>query len=242
MNDVKTIESVKREAKALARATTVTHSQLLDVLSVQAGYSHWGAYQQAIVQNEKIEAERLGKAIRPIDLIRALIQDMPHVHPGVEGARHLFVSGGTSSGKTTAMRRLATFVPEGVGVTFVGDEGERVDPFPFDRNGHLASEPRPPQSGASLTARVPKSDGGIGVIFCEEITTRNADELLKAIRDPSGPMVLAGIHASEPSEIREIFAHRSALRHQLRDDDRIACLQMRRDPMGRRHVSDIVAV
>lgn len=66
-----TVESAKREAKRISRATSITHSQALDVLSVQAGHSHWGSYQKAIEEAEIAPT----KCNIPYDLITALVGD-----------------------------------------------------------------------------------------------------------------------------------------------------------------------
>lgn len=98
------IESVKREAKRITRSTSITHSQALDVLAVQAGFSHWGAYQSHLeristppkIPFREVGTTRLGMALASLG----------HPDPVAAGARHLLVSGQTSSGKTTMLMRV----------------------------------------------------------------------------------------------------------------------------------------
>lgn len=242
MKDVKTIESVKREAKAITRATKVTHSQVLDVLSVQAGYSHWGAYQEALMQQQKDEVERIPQTVRPIDLMKMLIAEMPYVRPEVESARHLIITGGTSTGKTTVVNRLLEFVPRGVLVTALEEGREIMNPNPIGQLDENVREMRRTHSGVYEHTRMLATSKGAGVIVYGEMGSHNTDEVVKAMRQTNGPMVMTTMHATDPSQVRAMISRYSYEGLYLRDDDRIACMQMTRDNKGVRVISDITTV
>jgi len=236
-----TIESVKRDAKAIARATSVTHSQALDVLAVQAGYSHWGAYQVVLLEGEAQERARIARTIAPIDLVRALIPDIAHLDPRLERAKHLIVSGGTATGKTTLLRRLIDLVPEHAPIALLQESGELVNPNPVQ--GLVVEDETLRRLGyeAYVLSREAAKKNGAGVLVYDEITTRNGVDAFYAIQDPKGPTVLTTLHASSPQEARHVFADRigSGLRGALWLPD-VICIQMRRDLQGKRVVSEVV--
>lgn len=236
-----TIESVKRDAKAIARATSVTHSQALDVLAVQAGYSHWGAYQTVLLECEAQERARIARTVPPIDLIRALIPDIAHLDPRIERARHLIVSGGTSTGKTTLLRRLIDLVPAHAPIALLQEMGELVNPNPVQ--GLVVEDETLRRLGyeAYVLSREAAKRNGAGVLVYDEISTRNAVDAFYAFQDPRGPTVLTTIHASSPDQARVVFGERIGSRSigALYVPD-VVCIQMRRDLQGKRVVSEIV--
>jgi len=240
MKDVKTIESVKREAKAITRATSVTHSQMLDVLSVQAGYTHWGAYQEALVQREKDEADRIARTVRPIDLVKALIPDMAYTPMFLERARHIVVSGGTSTGKTTLVNKILTLVPKSVPIVVLDEHGELVNPNPIpDLTIDMNTVRRTGCEGYEISRRAAiRNDAGL--LVYGEISTRNAVDVLKAMRDPEGPGILTCIHASNSDDANRVFSERLGNGNAYLDlNGSVACIQMIRDPLGIRRISEV---
>lgn len=236
-----TIESVKRDAKAIARATSVTHSQALDVLAVQAGYSHWGAYQTMLLEEEAKERVRIARTIPPIDLIRALIPDMAYVDPRLERTKHLLVCGGTATGKTTLLRRLIDLVPGHAPIALLQESGELVNPNPVEGLVVESETLRRGGYDAYVVSREAAKRNGAGVLVYDEITIKSAVDVFYAIQDPKGPTVLTTLHASSPEEARVVFGQLiGSMRGGSLWLPDLACIQMRRDPQGRRVVSEVV--
>jgi type IV secretory pathway ATPase VirB11/archaellum biosynthesis ATPase len=237
MNTI-TVESVKREAKAIARATTISHSQALSVLAVQAGHAHWASYQTAIVEARRLAEERAERTIAPFDLLEALIGHSSRLPEHLRAARHLLISGTTSTGKTTLMRRLMQDVPKRVPVAVIERHPTMASPNPVPG---LSFDP------ASLSDRRPAgweaahraaAAAGAGMIVYDEVSVTNARVILSAVRDPHCPTIMTTIHAKDPAEAALLLQQRSD--GIVERDHGIMCVQMRRDLMGSRVITDMV--
>ena len=235
MNAV-TVESVKREAKAISRATSISHSQALDVLAVQAGHSHWGSYQSAIVEDLRLAAERRDRTISPMDLLAEIIGRHDYLPPSIREARHMVVSGGTSTGKTTLLNRLLGFVPARSPIAVLEGYPEMPNPAP----GRAAMMPLGPRAGHEewLSAYRAASAAGAGTVVFGEISVLNGRAALEAIKTPHGPTILSCIHATSPSEAAEVMFDRSG-GGEVQPEDGIMCVQMARDMTGRRSVVEV---
>ena len=91
------IESIKRDAKRISRATTITHSQALDVLAVQNGFTHWGAWLTHIEAEIKRRSDAISDGTTPSALMSRVVQNWNWSgHPMLSGTRHLIASGSAS--------------------------------------------------------------------------------------------------------------------------------------------------
>lgn len=234
--NVITIESVKREAKAISRATTISHSQALDVLAVQAGYSHWGSYQSAIAENAKLAAERRERTISPMELLSRIIGDHDHLAPAVREARHMVISGGTSTGKTTLLSRLLQSAPERSPIAVLESYPEMQNPAP----GRATMMPIGLHAGHEewTSAHRRAMEEGAGTVVFGEISTSNGRAVLDAIRMPHGPTILSCIHATSPKEAARVMFVRTK-GEMIRPDDSVMCVQVTRDMTGRRCITDV---
>jgi type IV secretory pathway ATPase VirB11/archaellum biosynthesis ATPase len=242
MNAYVTLESVKRQAKAIARGTSASHSQALDMLSVQAGYSHWGAYQEAIAEGERLAAERLARTISPYELVRDMLPDIGWMPQSVENARHLVISGGTGTGKTTALGRLLTFAPKRVPIALLEETPELTNPNPIEGLVLNVAKLRELGSPAYEIMRRAAIRNGAGILVYGEISTGNAEDFAAAVADPEGPTVLSTIHASSPDDAVRALRDRLRSRRLPFDLPSVAILQMRRDLSGHRSISELVTL
>lgn len=235
MNTV-TIESVKREAKAISRATTISHSQALDVLAVQAGHSHWGSYQSSISESLRLAAERRERTISPMDLLSEIIGEYSYLPPAVREARHMIISGGTSSGKTTLMMRLLQSVPERSPIAVLENYPEMRNPAP----GRATMMPLGLRAAHDEWVSAYRSavEDGAGTIVFGEVSTSNAGAVLEAIRTPHGPTILSCVHAVTPKEAARVMFDRTE-GDAIRPEDGVMCVQMMRDMTGRRSITEV---
>jgi hypothetical protein len=236
-----TIEDVKRQAKRIARTTTVTHAQALDVLAVQHGFTHWSAYSRHLETGSRTDAApvRAGTATgvpyRSVSQgIRAVLENMlGGPAPGADGCRHLIVSGSAASGKTTFVNRMLTTLPAGTRVVAIEDVCEIV---------------LPPES-VSIT--VPRMDYNRGderaiaealalapdMIVCE-MTTTNVVPLMEVMALVDGPVIVSLAHTDSAAYVRTIveIRTRDAARPDVTLPDDVAVVQLNRDPLtgGRR--------
>lgn len=234
--NVITIESVKREAKAISRATTISHSQALDVLAVQAGHSHWGSYQSAIAESVRLEAERLERTISPMELLAEVIGEHAYLAPAIREARHMVISGGTSTGKTTLLSRLLQSVPERSPITVLESYPEMRNPSP-GRATMIPIGLHARHEEWTSAHRRAMADGAGTVVF-GEISISNGRAVLDAIRTPHGPTILSCIHATSPKEAARVMFERTE-GEAIRPGDSVMCVQMTRDMTGRRCITEV---
>lgn len=194
-----TIEEVKRQAKRIARATTVTHAQALDVLAVQNGFSHWSAYGRHLAAGlapsfnsnagsvQGMLERMLGKAI-----------------PAIDGCRHLIVSGIAGAGKTVFVNKLLAASTAGTRVIAVEDVhetrlppgGVTIAPVVADRErGHA-------QAIEKALSMVPD------IVICT-LRPANVAPIMDAL-NRDALMMIVMVHAGDTLGILEIFSRYAA--------------------------------
>lgn len=225
-----TTEDMKRQAKRIARATTITHAQALDVLAVQNGYTHWGAMLKARTFGAGQDAQG------PVRVLLEPIHSEPL--PQIGGCRHLLISGGTASGKMTLVNRIVA----GLGdrsVCIIQEDGRIVAPVgATDRRLSRTDDPFGyPQTITEAIREDPD------VLVIGEISTLNAGAVLEAMERCSGPMVISTVHASRVEEIdMTVRARASAWGAPVRGlPKHVAIIQLEVQSTGRRAISSIVA-
>ena len=234
------IESIKRDAKRISRATTITHSQALDVLAVQNGFTHWGAWLTYIEAEIRRRSDAVSDGTTPSALMSRVVQNWDWSgHPMLSGTRHLIASGSASTGKTAITTRLAESGPEGVLTIMCG----------ADRNHVRTSESLRPSTrrgtgrGGSYDtidyeeALEEAIDLRAGMIVFGDVTSINAGTVLKAMRLEHAPTIIATINASSIDHAKEKWsAHEDA---RMIPSGSIMLIQMNRDVHGSRRITDI---
>jgi type IV secretory pathway ATPase VirB11/archaellum biosynthesis ATPase len=234
------IESIKRDAKRISRATTVTHSQALDVLAVQNGFTHWGAWLTRIETEIKKRSEAFADGTTPSALMSRVVQNWDWSgHPMLSGTRHLMASGAASTGKTTITSRLAQNGPEGVPAIMCGEDRDDVRTTADLRKSTRRGTGR---GGCYETVDYEEAlkeavDLRAGIIVFGDVTDINADTVLKAMQLGHAPTVIATINASSVDHARGKW---SAFEDAgMIPPGSIMLIQMGRDIHGNRRITDI---
>lgn len=193
-----TTEHVKRQAKRIARATTVTHAQALDVLAVQNGFSHWAAYSRHLHADTTMQAP---SCTREDGMCVILEKMLGRSIPDVKGCRHLVVSGVAGAGKTTFVNKMLSILAPDTSVVAVEDVCEVVLP------------PRGVSIGAILGDRNHDEAWAIGkalrdapdILVCT-LRSNNIVPILDAMERRDGTMMIIMAHASDLIGIGNLMA------------------------------------
>ena len=236
----RTVESIKREAKGISRATSITHSQALDVLAVQAGFSHWGAYQKAVESALREEAEWVCRNIDPVLLLRNTFPSLSQAEPGPGETRHLIISGSTSTGKTTLMSRIMDEVPAQVMKTVLEDHPDlnirNANRIKVETGSGSDMQPDAIHwEHAYDFARTLRA----GIAIFAEVSSVNAGAIVKAMLQPHGPSIVTTIHASNPKDAAALIRERARVTGPISLHP-ILCVQVARDVDGNRRVKEMV--
>jgi len=250
--ELKTVESVKREAKAIARSGTLSHSQALDMLAQKEGLSHWGAYQAGLVDLEARSATRAGRTISLLDVLHDMLPDLPLTQEVPAGVRHLVVSGGTGTGKTSLLQRLLLHVPTRAPIVVLDEQGELTNPNPHDPprdftgiHDALGYSVGPYMYAAfgEEAYRMPylRTCGTAGVLAFGEIDQHNRAVVRQAMSDRDGPAVFATVHGVSPAAAAERLAY---------DEDgayvyprgEVLCIHLARDEAGGRRIAEVTVI
>lgn len=232
---ITTIEDVKRQAKRIARATTVSHAQALDVLAVQNGFSHWAAYSRHL-ELAPVAAGRIKNDdyVSTAPGMQGMLEAMLRCPlPGLAGCRHLMPSGAASTGKTALVNRLMETLPGTMRVVAVDERGDLKLP-PGGRMISVASgRPNPAEARAMSDALDMRPD----LLVVHELTPDNVVAVLEAMTLEDGPIVICPVHSSSVEGVRMVVRHRAdaAGRPDLSLPADVAVMQLRRDmhPGGR---------
>lgn len=240
-----TVESVKREAKRIARATSISHSQALDVLSVQAGHTHWGAYQNALRQNPNTNPDRITDVPAQGGMVSQMIAGLWPDDDGfrnvTSGCRHLVVSGTTSTGKTTLMQRLLGEASPRARIIYIQDGPG--DPRILSNCTILSVEhgsmPFHAQDWAK-TWRDAISEGPDAVVIAD-VNVHNAALISEAMADPTIPPLFTTVHAESCEQAAERLGRRGG--RTVRDGGGgVVCFQISRNRHGQRVITDVARI
>lgn len=236
------IDTLKREAKKLSRATSITHMQALDVLAVQRGYGHWGAFAdhlarlpdvQARAANEHKAAGPKASGTAPRELLEHVLgMPLPHL----EGCRHILVSGATSTGKTTLLNGVAAAIPSESRISAVEDGYELILPD----GSNIVTIPAIDAGGTGQDAVDRALSTRPDMLFVGEVTTPLAMPVLRTMAMPDGPTVATTIHASDARDAAVAFAQRVAHTERGRLPGRVAVVHMERTAGGAMHVVEVL--
>lgn len=232
------IEAIRREAKRISRATTITHSQALDVLAVQKGFSHWGALKQNIEDRHAPLRRATDGTISPAMLIDRLIRKAVPAGAACRDARHLIISGVVSTGKSTALNLMIREMPDDVVVWLSGTTG-RVDLDRIANRVDMAREGSDMNEKDHLRTAEAAVKAEADVLVFDEISNANAKVMLDVARTPGAPMILAVVHASDVDHVMDVVSERAGGRDRIMPEDRFAVMQLKRSMNGGRIISDI---
>lgn len=232
------IETIRREAKRISRATTITHSQALDVLAVQKGFSHWGALKQNIEDRHAPLRRATDGTISPGMLIDRLIRKAVPAGAACRDARHLILSGTSSTGQNTALNLMVRELPDDAVVWLSGTTGD-VDLHRIENRDDMAPERPHMNEKEHLRVAMDATAARADVLVFDEISNVNAKVMLDVARTPGAPMILAIVHASDVEHMIDVVHERAGGRDRIMPDDRFAVMQLRRDVNGRRVITDI---
>lgn len=225
-----TIEDVKRQAKRIARATTVSHAQALDVLAVQNGFSHWAAYSRHLEIAPLPAAGRTknGDYVSTASSMQGMLETMLRCPlPGLAGCRHLMPSGVAGSGKTTLINRLLETLPGAMRIVAVDERGDIRLPPGGTTIGVPGGRPNPHEAKAISQALDLRPD----MLIVHEMTPDNVVAVLEAMSLEGGPVVICPVHANGAEEVWITVQRRAdaAGRPDLAMGDDVAVVQMARD-------------
>lgn len=238
-----TIEDMKRQAKRIARLTTVKHGQALDVLAVQRGYTHWGALAQDISSKKATtgvpDDDGRNGHLEQTTLCDALEKTLGRAFPAIAGCRHLIVSGAEATGKTTLLSLMLDNVGANIRVAAIEYTREfRLPPnavsLTFDRTAPDAMELERKAMDEALSARP-------DLLVIGGMSFRNVAPIIETMARPDGPMVATIVHATDVRSAHEVIGRRlkEAGRADLTLPPGVGLIQMDREHMmGRRYVSD----
>lgn len=247
--NARTAESVRREAKAIARTGATTHSQALDMLARKEGFGHWGAYQARLTQDEG----RAARTVSPVAVMKAMFPDTPLDEAALAGTRHLIVSGPTGTGKTTLLQGLLGHVPRHAPIVLLDRDRELTNPNPHD----------PPRDFAGIhdalgysverymyaafgdeAYRMPylQTRETAGVMAFGEIDSENLGVVRQAMSDREGPSVFATLHCMSPMEAyaRLVRGEEDGIHRYPRGE--VVCVHLTRSYIGRRNIAEIMAI
>lgn len=235
----RTVESIKREAKGISRATSITHSQALDVLAVQAGFSHWGAYQNTIENEIKLRESAFRDGTTPCALLSNVVKNWEWTNDLFPQTRHLIASGGAASGKTTIISRLAQSVPPGImSIMCEADQDHVRGAGDIRTSTRHGTGPRGGYEEIDYAEALDEAvDLGARIIVFGDVTALNAQTIIKAMQLPHAPTVLATMNASSVEHAKEKWAGIGDAR--MIPSGSIMLLHMSRAIDGNRRISDI---
>lgn len=241
------IENMKREAKKLSRATSITHMQALEVLAVQNGYRTWGNYAQYIEASTQGIPLPITNSAAPHAadytpqklLENAFSRHLPHIAE----CRHLIISGPTSAGKTSLFNHIIKSIPATSKISAIEETRELL----LREDTHLELISRTDfirQDELAFAKALAKSPD---ILLVGEISTSNVELLCDVMTMPDGPVVATTLHTRTGMDARQAFSDRIDYRSSNRSGymDRnaipadIAMVQVAIDKDGTRHVSSI---
>lgn len=239
-----TIEDTKRQAKRIARATTVTHAQALDVLAVQNGYSHWQAYSKALSERPVASAPTSPSPLAApyVSMATGLAKVIETIlgipTPAIQGCRHLLLSGTAATGKTTFMNIMLATIGDTMRVVAVEETRElRLrgggTSLTISRTDSERNDARTISEALALRP---------DMLFVSEISTSNAVPLVEAMTLKEAPIIVTAIHAGNADHIGDVLSSRAeyAGRPDVKLPRGVAILQIERDAMtGSRRVTSI---
>jgi len=238
MNDH--IESMRREAKRISRATTITHSQALDVLAVQKGFTHWGSLKERLQSRSSPRIDETRGVLTPNGLIEGLIGRSDRTTDGCGDARHLLISGSGATGKTTVLNRMLQEIPDGTTTWSLGTRGDVDGCVMANRTRHPNDRDRDMSEAEYASGARRAIDARAHVLVFDEVSTNNARVILDTVRSDDAPMVIAIIHAADPGYVHDVMRERTGGTAGIVPSDGFALMHMRRDPFTAcRVISDI---
>jgi type IV secretory pathway ATPase VirB11/archaellum biosynthesis ATPase len=258
------VEALKREAKKISRATTITHQQAQDVLAVQQGFTHWGALLKGLEAKASGSGSLAGpeadaavipeygmkRLLRPLTdtshtATRLNIATMLH---DIGEPRLLLIAGGTSTGKTSMMRIILEEFRHDLKVRSIGDEivsprdhkpwipktMPDVKSFPIDPEFRMNANSMRSRI-EGLAAEATKDDAD--VILFDEVGNHNAAVILHLVETNAAKLIISTIHETNPSRAIAMFLDRAGARV---EPGGIALIQMGRNQHGERVIESII--
>ena len=168
--------------------------------------------------------------------------DIGQVSDAVMKARHLIITGLTSTGKTRMLRNLLSYAPLSAPVVVLEESPEIPNHNPIEHleiNTEMLA--RYPETAYPL-ARSAAIRNGAGILVYGEISLHNSKDVTDALCDEQGPTVLATMHAQSPAEANLILPTRLGTRTPPLDMGSVAIMHMQRIRTGERVISDLVVM
>lgn len=226
-------DELRREAKRISRATTISHMQALDVLAVQRGYSHWGALAKT-VQSEPPVKEDPGRRGR-FNAKETLERTLGHPTTLDRNCRHIIVIGGTTVGKTTFMNLVMGSLT--CATVAIVDHANEIHDAPGARCVRTScTEDR--MAGDRMLADALNSN--VDVVVVSELDALNTTLALRAMADPEGPAIITSIHAYDIDDAHDVVRRKQEPHHSLAIPSGVALVPITRDANGKRRIDTVV--